>query len=102
MGTPDFAVPALKALIGSRHEVVLVISQPDRSKGRSAKPVATPVKECALGAGIPVFQPEKGRHPEALERIRDLEPDIIVVAAYGQILPQALLDIPRFGCVNIH
>ncbi len=102
MGTPDFAVPALKALIGSRHEVVLVISQPDRSKGRSAKPVATPVKECALGAGIPVFQPEKVRHPEALERIRDLEPDIIVVAAYGQILPQALLDIPRFGCVNIH
>ncbi len=102
MGTPDFAVPALKALTGSRHEVVLVISQPDRSKGRSAKPVPTPVKACALEAGIPVLQPEKVRNPEVLEQIRERKPDVIVVAAYGQILPQALLDIPRIMCVNIH
>lgn len=102
MGTPDFAVAALDALCEAGRDVVLVVTQPDRQKGRGRKVIKTPVKECAERRGIPVFQPVRVREPEAIERIRSLAPDLIVVAAFGQILPQELLDIPRLGCVNIH
>ena len=102
MGTPDFAVPPLSALHREGHEIVGVYSQPDRPKGRGHKLVAPPVKERALELGIPVFQPEGFRDPLAVEELRALAPEVIVVAAYGRILPQSVLDIPRYGCVNIH
>lgn len=102
MGTPDFAVAALDALCAAGQEVILAVTQPDREKGRGRKIIRTPVKECAEKWGVPVFQPLKIREAEALERIRALSPDLIVVAAFGQILPQALLDIPKYGCINIH
>ncbi len=103
MGTPDFAVPALQALIDSPHDVVGVVTQPDRKSGRGKKVQPTPVKACALAAGIDVYQPPKLRNnDEAFERISAWEPDVCVVAAYGQILPQRFLDIPRLHCVNIH
>ena len=102
MGTPDFAVAALDALCSSEHEVILAVTQPDRQKGRGRKVIKTPVKECAEKRGVPVFQPLKIRDAQALERIRSLSPDLIVVAAFGQILPQELLDIPKYGCINIH
>lgn len=106
MGTPDFAVPPLNAIINSGENVQAVFTQPDKPKGRGFKLLPTPVKECALSHNIPVYQPlslrkgEEGAAAEAL--IRKLAPDLIVVAAYGQILPQSILDIPKFGCVNIH
>ena len=102
MGTPDFAVAALDALCRDGQEVILAVTQPDRQKGRGRKVIQTPVKECALKWGVPVFQPARIREPEAVEQIRSLSPDLIVVAAFGQILPQELLDIPRLGCINIH
>ena len=102
MGTPDFAVPALNALCESGQDVILAVTQPDRQKGRGRKVIQTPVSVCAQKWGVPVFQPVRIREPEAIARIRDLSPDLIVVAAFGQILPQELLDIPRLGCVNIH
>jgi methionyl-tRNA formyltransferase len=102
MGTPEFAVPALQALI-DHHEVVGVVTQPDRPAGRGGEVVASPVKRLAEAEAIPVFQPEKIRRPEAVERLRDwAEVDAYVVAAFGQILPQAVLDIPRYGSINIH
>lgn len=101
MGTPDFAVPALKALI-QKHEVTAVISQPDRPKGRGKHLVPTPVKEEALKHNIPVYQPEKISSPEAVELVCSLDADIFVVAAYGQKLPKAILDKPKYGCINIH
>ena len=101
-GTPDFAVPALKALIASRHEVVAVYTQPDRPAGRGRKLKPSPVKAVALEHDIPVEQPEKLREPEAQARLAAYRPDLMVVAAYGLILPQAVLDIPRLGCLNIH
>ncbi len=103
MGTPDFAVPALKALAESdKHQVTLVVTQPDRPKGRSGKPAPSDVKTCALEYGIPVFQPEKIREKEAAERLAEEKADIFVVAAFGQILPREILEMPRYGCVNIH
>lgn len=102
MGTPDFAVAALDALCRDGQEVILAVTQPDRQKGRGRKVIQTPVKECALKWGVPVFQPARIREPDAVEKIRSLSPDLIVVAAFGQILPQELLDIPRLGCINIH
>ena len=102
MGTPDFAVPALKALAGSRHEVSLVVTQPDRQQGRSRKVIPCAVKICAQQYGLPVFQPERIKKPENVEIIREQHPDLIVVAAYGQILSQEILDIPKRGCINIH
>lgn len=103
MGTPDFAVPALQALIDSQHDVVGVVTQPDRKSGRGKKVQPTPVKACAQVAEIDVYQPQKLRkNDEAFERISAWEPDVCVVAAYGQILPQRFLDIPRLHCVNIH
>ena len=102
MGTPDFAVSALDALCAAGQQVVLAVTQPDRQKGRGRKVIQTPVKMCAEKWGVPVFQPVKIREADAIEKIRSLAPDLIVVAAFGQILPQELLDIPRLGCVNIH
>jgi methionyl-tRNA formyltransferase len=102
MGTPDFAVPALKALAESEHTVTLVVTQPDRPKGRSGQLAESDVKKCAESLGIPVFQPERVKRPEAVERLREEKPDAIVVAAYGQILSQEILDLPRYGCINIH
>lgn len=102
MGTPDFAVGTLRALISSRHEVAAVFTQPDKPKGRGKSVQITPVKEEALAAGIPVFQPVRLREESVLEQIRELAPEVIVVVAFGQIIPQAVLDIPRYGCVNVH
>ena len=103
MGTPDFAVPALKALAESaKHEVSLVVTQPDRPRGRSGKPAPSDVKLCAEQYGIPVFQPEKVREEAAVERLRRENADIFVVAAFGQLLPKTILEMPRFGCINIH
>ena len=103
MGTPDFAVPALKALAESaKHEVSLVVTQPDRPRGRSGKPAPSDVKLCAEQYGIPVFQPEKIREEAAVEQLRRENADIFVVAAFGQLLPKTILEMPRFGCINIH
>ncbi|WP_294909259.1 methionyl-tRNA formyltransferase [uncultured Ruminococcus sp.] len=102
MGTPDFAVPALKSLASSEHEVCAVFTQPDKPRGR--KMVLTPpdVKVCAQSLDIPVYQPESMKNGDALEIIGRYNPDVIVVAAYGKILPKAVLDAPKFGCINIH
>lgn len=102
MGTPDFAVGPLEAMIQDGVEVVLVVTQPDRPKGRSDKLIPSPVKEVALKYNIPVFQPEKIKRPEAVEELRKYPADIFVVAAFGQILSQEILDMPRLGCINIH
>lgn len=102
MGTPDFAVPSLEALLGAGHTVCGVFTQPDKPKNRGMKLQPTPVKECALSNGIPVFQPVKLRDGTALEQIRALAPELIVVAAYGRILPQDILDCPPKGCINVH
>lgn len=101
MGTPEFAVPALQRLI-AHFSVIGVVTQPDRPAGRSRQVQMSPVKQTALAAGIPVFQPEKIRRPEAIETLRQWTPDVYVVAAFGQILPQAVLDIPPHGSVNVH
>ena len=102
MGTPAFACPALACLLDRGEEVIAVFTQPDRPKGRGQKLQPPPVKELALDKGIAVFQPPRVRSPEVIEQIRGLQPDLIVVVAFGQILPQALLDIPLHGCINIH
>lgn len=102
MGTPDFAVPSLKALIASGHEVCGVFTQPDKPKSRGMKLQPSPVKEYSLSIGLPVFQPAKMRDGEALGILRELEPELIVVAAYGKILPPEILELPRLGCVNVH
>ena len=102
MGTPEFAAVALKKIISEEHTVLCVFTQPDKPKGRSGKPVPSPVKLVAEEAGIQVYQPEKLRDEENATLIRELDPEIIVVAAYGQILPESILSIPKLGCVNIH
>lgn len=102
MGTPDFAVPSLKALINNGYDVCSVVVQPDRPKGRGNKLMAPPVKIAALESGIKVLQPERIKTPEFVELLRDIKPDAIVVVAFGQILSQEILDIPTFGCVNVH
>ncbi len=102
MGTPDFAAGALKAIIEAGHKVTLVVTQPDRAKGRSDKLIPSPVKEVALEHNIPVFQPLKIKTPEAVAVLRKYDADIFVVAAFGQIISQEILDMPRYGCVNIH
>jgi len=101
MGTPKFACPALEHLC-AHYPVIGVVTQPDRPAGRGRRLLASPVKELALADGIPVYQPEKLRQVEAIERIRTWAPDLVVVAAFGQILPPAVLEIPRFGSLNIH
>ena len=102
MGTPDFAVPALEMLIEGPDEILAVVSQPDRPRGRGRRLMPTPVKETAMKAGIRVYQPDRVREPEFLDKLKALGPDLIVVAAFGQILPQALLDIPKIMPINIH
>lgn len=102
MGTPDFAVPSLEALIGAGHTIVGAFTQPDKPKNRGMKMQAPPVKVCAQSHAIPVFQPTKLRDGAALETIQGLAPDLIVVAAYGRILPQEILDYPKLGCINVH
>ncbi len=103
MGTADLACASLTALLQwPGCQVIAVVSQPDKPKGRELRLVPTPVKQVAEAAGVPVLQPMKARLPEFLEQLRALAPDLIVVAAYGQLLPQALLDIPRLGCLNVH
>ncbi len=102
MGTPDFACPTLQKLIARDEQIVAVVTQPDRPKGRGQKMLPPPVKVLAELNGIPVFQPPKVRDPAFIEIIRDLKPDVIVVVAFGQILPKALLDIPPQGCINVH
>ena len=101
-GTPDFAVPTLQALLDSEHQICGVYTQPDRPAGRGRKLTASPVKALAVSANLPVFQPENFKQAGALEQLAALEPDLIVVIAYGLILPQAVLDIPKFGSINVH
>jgi methionyl-tRNA formyltransferase len=101
-GTPEFAVPALEALCISHHQVAAVYTQPDRPAGRGRLLTASPVKVCAQRYGLPVIQPLNFREVSAVEQLRSYQPDVMVVAAYGLILPQAVLDIPRMGCINIH
>ncbi len=103
MGTPDFAVGTLKALIEAGHDVAAVVTQPDKPKGRGKELLMTPVKAEAVKAGIPVYQPEKIRkNEEFLSELKKLNPDVIVVVAFGQILPVSVLELPKYGCVNVH
>lgn len=102
MGTPDFAVPPLRAMAQAGYEIAAVVTQPDKPRGRGKSLQPTPVKEEALRLGIAVWQPQKVREPAFIEELRGLHPDIIVVAAFGQIIPKDILDMPPFGCVNIH
>lgn len=101
-GTPDFSVLALSALIRSRHEMVAVYTQPDRPAGRGREPRPSPVKLIAREHGIPVFQPESFKDLDAQQQLSELKPDLMIVTAYGLLLPQSVLDIPRLGCINIH
>lgn len=102
MGTPDFSVPTLEALVKGGHQVIAAVTQPDKPKGRGKAVLMTPVKEKALEYSIPVYQPVKVRDPEFMEILRELKPDVMVVVAFGQILPKALLELPKYGCVNVH
>lgn len=102
MGTPDFSVGALEAMIEAGHEITAVVTQPDKPKGRGKEMQMTPVKECALKHGIPVLQPVKIKTPEAIAELRQYEADAFVVAAFGQIISKEILEMPRYGCINIH
>ena len=102
MGTPDFAVAPLEAIIKAGHQVMAVVTQPDKQKGRGKEVQMTPVKTCAVQYGIPVFQPVKIREPEAVNKLKEYEADIFVIAAFGQILSEEILTMPPLGCVNIH
>ncbi len=102
MGTPEFAVPALEAMVRAGHHVTAVFTQPDRPKGRGQESAASPVKIAAERHGIPVYQPERVRRPEVVDEIRALAPEVMVVVGYGQIIPQAILDIPPHGIINVH
>ena len=102
MGTPDFAVTCLEKVIKSGYEVVMVVTQPDRPKGRGKKLTAPPVKEIAMAHNLPIIQPEKVRDPKIVEQLNKLQPDCIVVVAFGQILPKSILEIPPLGCINVH
>lgn len=102
MGTPEIAATVLKSVLNSKHEVIAVVTQPDKPKGRGHEMAFPPVKEVALEAGIPVFQPQRARDEAFIEELKALKPDIILVAAYGKLLPKAILDMPKFGCINVH
>ena len=102
MGTPDIAATCLQKILADGFDVVGVYTQPDRPKGRGMKMVASPVKQIAQAANIPVFQPENFREEQTVQQLRDLKPDVCAVVAYGRILPQKVLDIPALGCINIH
>ena len=101
MGTPDFAVYSLKALL-EEHEVLAVITQPDKPKGRGNKMLFPPVKEFALEKGLAVYQPQRARDPEFLAYLKEWNPDVIAVTAFGQILPESILELPKYGCINVH
>lgn len=102
MGTPDFAVGALQAIIEAGHQVAAVVTQPDKPKGRGKELQMTPVKACALAHDIPVFQPVKIKEPAAVEVLRGYQADVFVVAAFGQFLSEEILNMPPYGCINIH
>ena len=102
MGTPDFAVGTLEALIEKGHDVVAVVTQPDKRQGRSSELRMSPVKECAIMHDIPVYQPVKVRASEFVEVLKELNPEVIVVVAFGQILSKEILDMPKYGCINVH
>lgn len=102
MGTPDFSVGTLNALVEAGHEVVLAVTQPDKPKGRGERLQITPVKEAAAVHGIPVFQPKRVREPQCIEELKKYKADVIVVIAFGQILPKEILEMTPFGCVNVH
>jgi len=102
MGTPDFAVGTLEAILAAKHEVAAVVTQPDKPKGRGKNMQFPPVKETALAHHLPVYQPVKVRDEEFVETLRSLEPEVIVVVAFGQILSKEILDMPKYGCVNVH
>lgn len=102
MGTPDFSVGALEAIIAAGHEVALVVTQPDKQKGRGKEVQYPPVKTCALKHGIEVFQPVKIKEADAVSKLRSYQADVFVIAAFGQFLSQEILDMPRYGCINIH
>ena len=102
LGTPEFAVPSLAALVEAGHNVVEVVTQPDRPKGRKQELAQSAVKQFAVRKGIPVFQPERARRPEAVEHLRALQPDLMVVVGYGQLLPQSIIDIAPLGILNVH
>lgn len=102
MGTPEFAEASLRKLLETEHQIVGVFTQPDKPKGRGYKLVAPPVKELALAHNIPVYQPQKMRDGTALEILQELQPDLIAVVAYGKILPKEILELPRYGCINVH
>ncbi|AVD37586.1 methionyl-tRNA formyltransferase [Clostridioides difficile] len=102
MGTPDIAVPCLQKIIDEKYEILGVVTQPDKPKGRGKKLGMSPVKELAIENNIPVYQPVKARDKEFIDTIKSLNPDVIVVVAFGQILPKGILEIPKFGCINVH
>lgn len=102
MGTSDFSVPVLETLSESRHEVAAVVTQPDKPRGRGKEMQPTPVKKAALAAGLSVYQPAKVREPEFVEILREMNPEVIVVVAFGQILPKTILELPKYGCINVH
>lgn len=102
MGTPEIAAEVLKCVLDSRHEVLAVVTQTDKPKGRGHEMAFPPVKEVALAHEIPVLQPQKARDPEFLEELKKISPDIILVAAYGKLLPKEILELPKFGCINVH
>lgn len=103
MGTPDFAATSLNALIEANYNIEAVVTNPDRPKGRGMKMLYTPVKEVAISKSIPIFQPERVRNNEDfINKIKEINPDVICVVAYGKILPKEILDIPRYGCINVH
>ena len=102
MGTPDFAVGTLEAIVGAGHEVAAVVTQPDKPKGRGGVMAMSPVKECALRHGLTVLQPLKARNPEFIEEIKAINPDVIVVVAFGQIIPSEIIHMPKYGCINVH
>ncbi len=102
MGTPEFAVPTLEDILAAGHEVLSVITQPDRPKGRTHAMTPSPVKACALRRGLPVYQPERVRRPEAVAALQAMRPEVMVVVGYGQIIPQSVIDIARLGIINVH
>ena len=102
LGTPAFAVPTLERMVGAGHDVQLVVTQPDRPKGRGQQPAPPPVKQAAIRLGLPVYQPERIRHPDAVERLRALAPEAMVVVGYGQIISQVVIDLAPLGIINVH
>ena len=102
MGTPDFAAASLEALIASKHEIMAVVTQPDKPKGRKGELTPSPVKTIAVEKGIKVYQPVRVREQEFVEILRGYNPDVIIVVAFGQIIPESILEIPKYGCINIH